>query len=46
MFGLVFFMSLFVIYGMTSGLPKLIPQAGYPLGSSLSFLTGGPLPGR
>ncbi|EMH1202845.1 MFS transporter [Serratia marcescens] len=31
-------MSLFVIYGMTSWLPKLMLQAGYPLGSSLSFL--------
>ncbi|BEO45145.1 MFS transporter [Serratia marcescens] len=38
MFWLVFFMSLFVIYGMTSWLPKLMLQAGYPLGSSLSFL--------
>ncbi|KEY58848.1 4-hydroxybenzoate transporter PcaK [Serratia sp. DD3] len=38
MFWLVFFMSLYVIYGMTSWLPKLMLQAGYPLGSSLSFL--------
>ncbi len=38
MFWLVFFMSLYVIYGMTSWLPKLMIQAGYPLGSSLSFL--------
>ncbi len=32
------FMSLYVVYGMTSWLPKLMVQAGYPLGSSLSFL--------
>lgn len=30
MFWLVFFMSLYVIYGMTSWLPKLMLQAGYP----------------
>ena len=38
MIWLVFFMLLYVIYGMTSWLPKLMIQAGYPLGSSLSFL--------
>jgi AAHS family benzoate transporter-like MFS transporter len=38
MIWLVFFMSLYVIYGMTSWLPKLMLQAGYPLGSSLMFL--------
>ncbi len=32
------FMSLYVVYGLTSWLPKLMVQAGYPLGSSLSFL--------
>lgn len=32
------FMSLYVVYGMTSWLPRLMVQAGYPLGSSLSFL--------
>ncbi|MCP1106596.1 MFS transporter [Serratia nevei] len=38
MFWLVFFISLYVIYGMTSWLPKLMLQAGYPLNSSLTFL--------
>ncbi|MBP6116774.1 MAG: aromatic acid/H+ symport family MFS transporter [Neisseriaceae bacterium] len=38
MIWLVFFMLLYVIYGMTSWLPRLMIQAGYPLGSSLSFL--------
>ncbi|MGO3857711.1 MFS transporter [Neisseriaceae bacterium CLB008] len=32
------FMSLYVVYGLTSWLPRLMVQAGYPLGSSLSFL--------
>ncbi|WP_207625421.1 MFS transporter [Paenalcaligenes suwonensis] len=32
------FMALYVVYGMTSWLPRLMLQAGYPLGSSLSFL--------
>ncbi len=38
MLWLMCFMSLYVVYGLTSWLPKLMVQAGYPLGSSLSFL--------
>lgn len=38
MFWISFFMCLLMVYGLNSWLPKLMIQAGYPLGSSLSFL--------
>jgi len=38
LFWLVFFMSLLMIYGLNTWLPKLMIEAGFPLGSSLSFL--------
>ncbi|AWM13628.1 aromatic acid/H+ symport family MFS transporter [Flavobacterium sp. NRK F10] len=38
MFWIAFFMCLLMVYGLNSWLPKLMNQAGYPLGSSLSFL--------
>lgn len=38
MFWLAYFMSLLMIYGLNTWLPKLMNEAGFPLGSSLSFL--------
>jgi len=38
MFWLAFFMCLLMVYALASWLPKLMNQAGYGLGSSLSFL--------
>ncbi|WP_051891179.1 MFS transporter [Chryseobacterium sp. JM1] len=38
MFWITFFMCLLMVYGLNSWLPKLMTKAGYPLGSSLSFL--------
>ncbi|MCC4117351.1 aromatic acid/H+ symport family MFS transporter [Aromatoleum toluclasticum] len=38
MFWLAFFMCLLMVYALASWLPKLMTQAGYGLGSSLSFL--------
>ena len=38
MFWVTFFMSLIMIYGLNTWLPKLMNEAGFPLGSSLSFL--------
>ena len=37
MFWVTFFMSLLMIYGLNTWLPKLMNEAGFPLGSSLSF---------
>lgn len=37
-FWITFFMGLFMIYGLTTWLPKMMKQAGYPLGSSLGLL--------
>jgi len=37
-FWLTFFMGLLMIYGLSTWLPKMMKQAGYPLGSSLGFL--------
>ncbi|RLL46896.1 MFS transporter [Oceanobacillus piezotolerans] len=38
MIWLTYFMSLLMIYGLNTWLPKLMNEAGFPLGSSLSFL--------
>jgi AAHS family benzoate transporter-like MFS transporter len=38
MIWIVIFMSLLMIYGLNTWLPKLMMSAGYPLGSSLLFL--------
>jgi AAHS family benzoate transporter-like MFS transporter len=38
MFWIAYFMSLLMIYGLNTWLPKLMNEAGFPLGSSLSFL--------
>ncbi|MBM7599216.1 AAHS family benzoate transporter-like MFS transporter [Virgibacillus halotolerans] len=38
MIWLTYFMSLLMIYGLNTWLPKLMTEAGFPLGSSLSFL--------
>lgn len=38
MFWVAFFMCLLMVYALGSWLPKLMTNAGYPLGSSLSFL--------
>ncbi|MFF5992659.1 MFS transporter [Prauserella flavalba] len=38
MLWIVFFMVLLMIYGLLTWLPQLMIEAGYPLGSSLSFL--------
>jgi AAHS family benzoate transporter-like MFS transporter len=38
MFWVAFFMCLLMVYALGSWLPKLMNNAGYPLGSSLSFL--------
>ncbi|MFE4430529.1 MFS transporter [Peribacillus butanolivorans] len=37
-FWVTFFMGLFMIYGLTTWLPKMMREAGYPLGSSLGLL--------
>ncbi|KRF67318.1 MFS transporter [Bacillus sp. Soil768D1] len=37
-FWITFFMGLFMIYGLTTWLPKMMREAGYPLGSSLGLL--------
>jgi AAHS family benzoate transporter-like MFS transporter len=37
-FWITFFMGLLMIYGLSTWLPKMMKQAGYPLGSSLGFL--------
>ena len=38
MFWIAFFMCLFVMYGLSTWLPKIMGGAGYELGSSLTFL--------
>ena len=38
MFWLAAFMSLLVMYGLSTWLPKIMQNAGYPMGSSLLFL--------
>ncbi len=38
MFWVAFFMCLLMVYALGSWLPKLMNQAGYPLGSSIMFL--------
>ncbi|KRF67828.1 MFS transporter [Bacillus sp. Soil768D1] len=38
MFWVAFFMCLFVMYGLSTWLPKIMEGAGYELGSSLTFL--------
>ena len=38
MFWLIYFCTLYMIYGLGIWLPKLMMNAGYPLGSSLQFL--------
>ena len=38
MFWITYFMSLLMVYGLSTWLPKLMVQAGYGLNSSLSFL--------
>ena len=38
MFWVAYFMSLLMIYGLNTWLPKFMNEAGFPLGSSLSFL--------
>ncbi|MEH7097931.1 MFS transporter [Neobacillus vireti] len=38
LFWIAFFMSLLMVYGLNTWLPKLMTTAGFPLGSSLSFL--------
>jgi AAHS family benzoate transporter-like MFS transporter len=38
MFWISFFMCLLMVYALGSWLPKLMNQAGYPLGSSIMFL--------
>ncbi|WP_042347266.1 MFS transporter [Bacillus massiliigorillae] len=38
MFWLACFSCLIMVYGLNTWLPKLMMQAGYPLGSSLSFM--------
>ncbi|ADU93897.1 MULTISPECIES: MFS transporter [Geobacillus] len=38
MFWVSFFMCLLVMYGLSTWLPKIMQEAGYPLGSSLTFL--------
>ena len=38
MFWIAFFMCLFVMYGLSTWLPKIMGEAGYELGSSLMFL--------
>ena len=38
LFWITYFMSLLMVYGLSTWLPKLMMQAGYGLNSSLSFL--------
>ncbi|WP_071392819.1 MFS transporter [Bacillus tuaregi] len=38
MIWVTYFMSLLMIYGLNTWLPKFMTEAGFPLGSSLSFL--------
>lgn len=38
LFWLCFFMCLFVMYGLSTWLPKIMQDAGFPMGSSLTFL--------
>ncbi|RDW18452.1 aromatic acid/H+ symport family MFS transporter [Oceanobacillus arenosus] len=38
MIWLTYFMSLLMIYGLNTWLPKFMTEAGFPLGSSISFL--------
>ncbi|MGD8189444.1 MFS transporter [Brevibacillus ginsengisoli] len=38
MFWVSFFLCLLVMYGLSTWLPKIMQTAGYPLGSSLTFL--------
>ena len=38
MFWITYFMSLLMIYGLSTWLPKFMSTAGFPLGSSLGFL--------
>ena len=38
MFWITYFMSLLMVYGLSTWLPKLMMQAGYGLNSSISFL--------
>jgi AAHS family benzoate transporter-like MFS transporter len=38
LFWMAFFMGLLMVYGLNTWLPKMMKQAGYPLGSSISFL--------
>ncbi|PEC85082.1 MFS transporter [Bacillus cereus] len=38
LFWLTYIMGMFLIYGLNTWLPQMMRQAGYPLGSSLSFL--------
>lgn len=38
MIWLIYFMSLLMLYGLNTWLPSFMNEAGYPLGSSLSFL--------
>lgn len=37
-FWITYIMGMFLIYGLNTWLPQMMRQAGYPLGSSLSFL--------
>ncbi|AWC31366.1 aromatic acid/H+ symport family MFS transporter [Bacillus cytotoxicus] len=38
LFWLTYIMGMFLIYGLNTWLPQMMRKAGYPLGSSLSFL--------
>ncbi|WP_459502117.1 MFS transporter [Bacillus sp. C1] len=38
LFWVTYIMGMFLIYGLNTWLPQMMRQAGYPLGSSLSFL--------
>ncbi|KMZ44837.1 major facilitator transporter [Bacillus sp. FJAT-27238] len=38
LFWITYVMSMFLIYGLNTWLPQMMRKAGYPLGSSLSFL--------
>ena len=38
LFWITYIMGMFLIYGLNTWLPQMMQQAGYPLGSSLSFL--------
>lgn len=37
-FWITYFMGFLMVYGLNTWLPKIMKQAGYPLGSSISFL--------